>query len=218
MPLLSARSASAARLRFWGSSSTPNFANRTRRFALTAPTVRKSSSAISWFEAGVAANERPAPSGRQSASSTFRWVSPSAGGSVAGRADRQLVDRRLLDLLGIAEQEAGVADANQVAVVEAAAAGQALAVDVGAVAGEAVVGDDPGTADPVELGVQARDRLVAGDPDVGVLLAPDRDPLAGASIVSYLRAVAVAMDDERLAFALELDLALELADGLVGGR
>ena len=58
MPVVSARSASSARLRFCGTSPIPNFSNSARRWLLTASTLRNSSSAIDWLVAGTA---KPSP-------------------------------------------------------------------------------------------------------------------------------------------------------------
>ena len=172
-PFRSASSTSRTRFWFCGRSPIPNFSNRARRWPLTASSERKTSSAICWLVAGVA-YWLPSRNGRQSATRIRRWVSVSSGASAAlGRGDRGRARRRLRG----AEDDDRRPEAKLVAVGEPPPAADALAVEEGAVAGEAVVGDRPLAADALDLGVQARDLLVDVEADVDLRPAPDRDPL-----------------------------------------
>src|SRR6185312_320072 len=73
----------------------------------------------------------------------------------------------------VAEDDHGRAGAHDVAVAQALPRRHALAVDVGPVAREALVGDRPDAADALELGVGARDVAVPVDLDVGAVAAAD---------------------------------------------
>ena len=112
---------------------------------------------------------------------------------------------------GILDMTPYLADAHGVAVAQAAAPGQALPVDVGAVPRQPVVHDRPVAAHPLELGVQARDLPVPDERDVAVLAASDRQ--AGGAVGQLhdvLAAVGVAEEDERRPPALGVQALLEL--------
>ena len=114
-------------------------------------------------------------------------------------------------LPGRAVEHHRLAEARHVAVAQVTPPADALAVDVGAVAREAVVDERPLPAAALEMGVQRRDLAVpleadarrqrAADPHVVVALV-ERD--------DALRALGVAVDEERVAGALRVELRLHL--------
>ena len=79
---------------------------------------------------------------------------------------------------GRAERDQRAADRDHVAVVQPVARRHALAVDVGAVARQAVVDDRPLVAEALERGVHARDLGVPVEHDLVARPPADRDPLA----------------------------------------
>ncbi len=176
-------------------------------WVLTASTLRWSSSAISWLVGGVAKAE-PSLKGRQSAIRTRRWpgeIVAAAGSSLAATVASGGL------LAGAAVEHGGAAEAQHLAVAQAAAAVDALGADEGAVAGEAVVEQRALAADDLDLGMQGGDLLVpveaqpgglaASHPELGCPLRDDEDPL---------RALAVAEDEEGATAALGFDLRLQL--------
>ena len=176
-------------------------------WVLTASTLRCSSSAIAWLVAGVAKGGfvlEGAAEGEQDAALP--------GGD--GRRGRHLAggDGRFGGALaGAAEEHRGAAEAQRVAVAQAAAPVDPLLADEGAVAGEAVVEQGALVAHDLDLGVQGRDLLVPVEPQVGGLAAPDperRRPLLDDD--DPLLAAAVAEDEEGPAAAFGLDLRLQL--------
>jgi hypothetical protein len=136
--------------------------------------------------------------GRQSATSTRVGREDGLGGALGGRA----------------VEDARAAEPKRVAVAKPAAAADPLAVDERAVPGEAVVHEGALEPDHLELRMEARDLGVPGQVEVGGraaahpervgLLADDEDPLL------VLR---VAVDEERTALPLGLDLRLEFGRG-----
>ena len=97
-----------------------------------------------------------------------------------------------------AEGQRGAPDADDVAVAQAAAGRHALLVDPRAVAREAVVGDRPVAAQPLERRVRARHARVPRQRHVGRLVAPDRQLGAVAGeLDDDLPVVLVAQDEER---------------------
>src|SRR4051794_31736843 len=110
-----------------------------------------------------------------------------------------------------AERHRRLAKHDPVAVLEPAAPVDALAVDVGPIAREAVVDHDPVAANRLDLRVQAR--------DLGV--PPERDVALGAPAhgdrprerVDHLRAAAVTVEQERLAPPLGIEAGLYLSGG-----
>ena len=131
---------------------------------------------------------------------------------------RHLGPRLLVDPRG-AEGHRGGAEAQGVAVDQAAPAVQALAVDERAVAGQPVVDERPVLLDPLEAGVEARDLLVPVEHDVRRLAAPDRDLRhPGREEEQLLSVVAASVEQEGLALAFSLDPSLELGDGPGAGR
>lgn len=81
---------------------------------------------------------------------------------------------------------------------------------VGAVAREPVVGDHPGAADPLEIGVQARDPLVVRDCHVGLRVASHAEPAALRQLEQHELAVGAPVFEERPPAPLGGDAALEL--------
>ena len=205
-------SASAtSRERFWfcGRCSMPKRWKSERRCDFTASTQRCSSPAMSWFVAGTANSS--CLYGRARATSTWRWVggrSPSVSRSPAIWVGWES------SAVGALVGDRGLPDADDVAVAQAVAAADALAVDVGAVARQAVVGDRPLPADALELGVQARDLRVPRQAHLVGGPAAHADAVAvGVEVDDPLLAVPVAEDEERPAAALGLDPLAQL-----GGR
>src|SRR3954469_1903261 len=73
------------------------------------------------------------------------------------------------------ETDAGLSEAHLVAVAQHAPALDPLAVEVGPVAGEPVVDQDPLVAHPLQAGVDAGDVLIPGEDDIGSQAAADCD-------------------------------------------
>ena len=106
------------------------------------------------------------------------------------------------------EAEDRAADLDQVAVGQAAAPGEAQAVDPRAVLGPAVVDDRPLARAQRELGVQARRLRIPRQRDVGLVAPADRDRLGAlAKRDDALATVAVAEQQERFS-AIQGRLAL----------
>jgi hypothetical protein len=116
------------------------------------------------------------------------------------------------------EGHRGGAEADHVAVGQATGGAQALAVDERAVA-RAVVGHRPALLGPLEPAVEARDLLVPVEREVRRAPAPDRRPrharLEGEDL---LPALAVRVEEERMARALGLAASVGLGGGLGTGR
>src|SRR3954451_5278452 len=208
LPLESASSTSRARLRFCGRSSTPKRSNSARICVLTPSTLRKSSSAICRLVAGAACLA-PAPYGRQSASSTRRCAAVISGGApevTAAVSPRGVARAR--------EAHPRRAEAHDVAAAQPQPPGHAVAVDERPVARQPVVSDRPVRADPLELGVHARDLVVPAKADVGGGAAPDGEPRrARRERDDALLPVAVAEDEERVASPFGGELLLQLGGG-----
>ena len=176
-------------------------------WVLTASTLRWSSAAIAWLVGGVAKAE-PSLKGRQRATRTRRWPGETAAAAGISARDHGRFRGRLA---GAPVEHPGAAEAQRVAVAQAAAAVDALLADEGAVAGEAVVEQRALAADDLDLGVQGGDllvpldaqagRLAASHPELGRALLDDEDPLLPG---------AVAEDEEGPAAAFGLDLRLQL--------
>ena len=91
-----------------------------------------------------------------------------------------------------------VARRDRVAGMEHTARPQALAVDVGPVARELVVGHDPVGPDPLELGVQARDLAVPAERHVVTRATADRQmPASLGELDDDLAVLAVTVEQER---------------------
>ena len=167
---------------------------------------RRASSASSRFDGGAA--KRLSANGRQSATSTRRWA-----GLSDGSADRAAET--------VLPPTSGVGSQNSICVWPIAMTSpwrstrrplQPLAVDVGAVAGAAVVDERPHRAAPLEVRMGARDLLVPRQRDVARRLAADGDGVA--ALLEHeqpLDTRGVAVEDEWLAVALGVPSRLELS-------
>ena len=102
-------------------------------------------------------------------------------------------------------------DAQQVAVAQAPAPGDALAVDEGAVAREPVVDHEPLAAQRPQLRVELGDLGIPTDPHVGSLAAADRHRVRARQRFEHELVLLIAVGEERMALALGGELALELA-------
>ena len=97
-------------------------------------------------------------------------------------------------LAGVAEGHRGAAHAHHVAVAQAPAALQPLAVDERAVARDAVVADQPVRAQRHRLGVHGGDAWVPGKAHIRIQAAPDRDRALAFEHVTALAVLAVAIE------------------------
>jgi hypothetical protein len=89
-----------------------------------------------------------------------------------------------------------------VAVLQAPPALDALAVEEGAIARDAVVGDGPRAAEPLELRVQPRDLDVPAEAEQVAGVTPHRHPAVLGQREDALLALAVAQQQKRPAGAL----------------
>ena len=164
---------------------------------------------MSLLVAGRAHGSPPA-NGRQRATSTRRWASDTAVKATT-LWETFVVAAPPTPPSGARKTMRVPPEAQLVALLQAPAPAHALAVDERAVARQAVVGQRPGLAHALELGVHARDALVPVQRQVDALAAPDGQPLAvGRAGGRVLGLVAVAQQQERLALALGEDALLHL--------
>src|SRR4051794_26655317 len=73
------------------------------------------------------------------------------------------------------EADAGLPQAHLVTVAQHSPAFDPLAVEVGPVAGESVVDEDPLVAHPLQAGMDPGDVLIPGEDDIGSQATADRD-------------------------------------------
>ncbi len=205
-PLCIARWTSVTLFAFCGTSPRSNFSKRARRWVFTASTLRCSSAAISLLPGGrreggavlegPAQRDEHAPLRRRDA----------GGGERVGRDHR-----RLLGGAGRTEEEARAAGADDVPVGKLPPAGHSFLVDERAVRREAVVDERAIAADDLDLRVQLRGLGIPIKRDVGGLRPADPQlTLAVGDDQQLLRAIRIAVGEERPALALGLDLSLEL--------
>jgi hypothetical protein len=134
---------------------------------------------------------------------------------------RQLTARNglIVRLVGrVAVDEQGAADSHHIPSAQSAATGDSNAVDIGAVAGQPVVDQQPLAAGVLELCVQPRDLSVETEREVRLRGAPDAKSPALRDDGQMLPSVGIAMNQEGATLALQLELALELAWALPGCR
>src|ERR1039458_9980886 len=112
-----------------------------------------------------------------------------------------------------AEEHHRRADPDRVAVCQAAATRDPLAVDERAVTRKSVVLDDPLPRDALDLGMQARDLAVPGDRHVGPLATPERHagPRVAVQLEDPLLLGAIAQDQECASRPLSRQARLDLA-------